>query len=479
MIMQEYNASSASRRSSRVPIAVPLLVTSLDPSNDFSEVCETLVVNAHGCAIRSPMEVKAGIPVHFHTKDGRQMMARIIDCQRIGSKPEAWRLGAQLDAPDNFWGLNPCPEDWVHPHEQTLAMKPQLTPDNKLHSPSAGLRHPSDAPDQQIPADRLQKIVAPLLQPLQAELATLREKLIHRETNRSRFEVSLSHIPPELEQELWGRLRQDIGQRALQMAREESDRVLGTAHAAIERKFSETQEQLRQHASEDLKQAQQRAQALADGIADDLQQQFRSAVEQFQMSVAAAETRLSQQGEELVGSLHQQLESEHQQQQQEIHRLQGVVSEDWSRVRIQISAVENRLSKLDESVRRMESDFEARLAAMASEVASMTRAELEGAADVLLEQLTTRNAQTLSTQLEDACTRLEHTKREIETSISEALQNRIAQTMQSFEQQMHESAQYCVERWSQALASQLKSVASGLGQPLRLEVPSSQPPAGE
>ena len=68
--MQEYNASSASRRSSRVPIAVPLLVTSLDPSNHFSEVCETLVVNAHGCAIRSPMEVKAGIPVHFHTKDG-------------------------------------------------------------------------------------------------------------------------------------------------------------------------------------------------------------------------------------------------------------------------------------------------------------------------------------------------------------------------------------------------------------------------
>ena len=477
--MQEYNASSASRRSSRVPVAVPLLVTSLDPSNDFSEVCETLVVNAHGCAIRSPMEVKAGIPVHFHTKDGRQMMARIIDCQRIGSKPEAWRLGAQLDAPDNFWGLNPCPEDWVHPHEQPLAMKPQLTPDNKLHSSSAALRHAPDALDQQIPADRLQKIVAPLLQPLQAELATLREKVAQRETNRSRFEVSLSHIPPELEQELWGRLRQDIGQRALQMAREESDRVLGTAHAAIERKISQTQSELQQHASNELKLAQQRAQTLADGIAEDLQQQFRSAVEQFQMSVAAAETRLSQQSEELMSSLHQQLESEHQKQQQEIQRLQGVISEDWSRVRAQIAVVESRLAKLDESARRLESDFEARLAAMAGEVASITRAELEGAADVLLEQLTTRNAQTLATQLEDACTRLNHTQREIEASVSEVLQSGIVQTMQSFERQMHESAQHCVERWSQALASQLKFVASALGQPLRIEVPPSQPPAGK
>ncbi|HKC70327.1 MAG TPA: hypothetical protein VKB60_01830 [Terriglobales bacterium] len=458
---------------------MPLLVTSLDPSNDFSEVCETLVVNAHGCAIRSPMEVKAGIPVHFHTKDGRQMMARIIDCQRIGSKPEAWRLGAQLDAPDNFWGLNPCPEDWVNPHEQTLAMKPQLTPDNKLHSPSGGLGHGPEAASQQIPADRLQKMVAPLLQPLQAEVAALQQKLIQRETNRSRFEVSLSHIPPELEQELWGRLRQDIGQRALQMAREESDRVLGTAHAAIERKLCETQTQLQQHASDELKQAQQRAQALADGINEDLQQQFRSAVEQFQMSVAAAETRLSQQGEELVGSLHQQLESEHQKQQREIQRLQGVISEDWSRVRTQIAAVENRLAKLDESARHLESDFEARLAAMASEVASITRAELEGAADVLVEQLTTRNAQVLATQLDDACARLQQVQREMETSISEVLQDRIAQTMHLFERKMDESAQQCIERWSQALANQLNSAVSALGQPLRIELRSAKPAAGE
>jgi hypothetical protein len=477
--MQEYNASSVSRRSSRVPIAVPLLVTSLDPTNDFSEVCETLVVSAHGCAIRSPMEVKAGIPVHFHTKDGRQMMARIIDCQRIGSKPEAWRLGAQLDAPDNFWGLNPCPEDWVHPREQTLALKPQLTPDSKLHNSSAGPHAATDTLDQQIRADRVQKMVAPLLQPLQAELAALREKLAQREANRSRFEVSLSQIPPQLEQELWARLRQDIGQRALQMAREESDRMLGTAHATIERKISQTQSELQQHASDELKQVKQRAQALADGITENLQHQFHSAVEQFQMSVAAAETRLNQQSEELLGSLHQQLQSEHQKQQQELQRLQGTVAEDWSRVRTQIAGVENRLAKLDESARRLESDFEARLAAMASEVASMTRAELEGTADVLLEQLTTRNAQTLATQLDDACARLKHVQREMEASISEVLQDRIAQTMQSFERKMHESAQQCIERWSQALASQLNSAMSALGQPIRIELLSGKPTAGD
>src|SRR5579864_8007604 len=111
--MQAHNRSDVSRRSSRVPVAVPLLVTSMDPGHDFSEVCETLVVSAHGCALRSPMKVRAGVPVHLHTKEGREMMARIVDCQPMGSTPQAWKLGAQLDQPANFWGLNPCPEDWT------------------------------------------------------------------------------------------------------------------------------------------------------------------------------------------------------------------------------------------------------------------------------------------------------------------------------------------------------------------------------
>ena len=39
------------RRSSRVPVNVPILVTSLEPDSDFSQLCETMVVNAHGCPV--------------------------------------------------------------------------------------------------------------------------------------------------------------------------------------------------------------------------------------------------------------------------------------------------------------------------------------------------------------------------------------------------------------------------------------------
>ena len=100
------------RRSSRVPANVPLRVTSLEPNGQFSEVCETLVVNAHGCALRFPVRLHAGSALRLHTKEGRQTTAYVVACEPLGSDGQSWRLGARLDRPENFWGLEACPEDW-------------------------------------------------------------------------------------------------------------------------------------------------------------------------------------------------------------------------------------------------------------------------------------------------------------------------------------------------------------------------------
>ena len=66
--MQSRNAPDL-RRSSRVPTAVPILVTSLEGKH-FSDVCETIVVNAHGCAILTQVKLDAGVPLHLHSTDG-------------------------------------------------------------------------------------------------------------------------------------------------------------------------------------------------------------------------------------------------------------------------------------------------------------------------------------------------------------------------------------------------------------------------
>ena len=465
--MQAQNRSEVVRRSSRLPITIPLLVTSLDPGNDFSEVCETLVVSAHGCALRSPMAVKAGIPVHFHTKEGRQTVAHIIDCQPIGSSPEGWRLGAQLDEPDNIWGLKPTPEDWAGPREQKPANGHQLAPATKgaaaPRSQTASPQIAADNMDRQFSSDQLQRMIVSQLQPLQAELAAIQERLAQREANRSRFEVSLSHIPPELEQELWGRLRQDLGQRSLQLAREESERVLKAAHAAIEERLTKAQDELQQQASEELKSVGQRAQALADGIAEKVQQHCRIRVEQVQQQALQAETQLSQHSEKLQQSLTQQLEEKHGAQRQEMQRLRDTVAAEWSNIEAQLAEVNSRLEKLDESAQRLELDFQANAEAVARNIMLETKAQLESTVEGLLKQLRAHNAQELEMQLDEACARLSRAQNEIEASISESLQARVSLAMQSFEQTMHDAAQQCVGSWKLGLARQLSSFAGILG----------------
>ncbi len=70
-----------------------------------------------------------------------------------------------------------------------------------------------------------------LLETMQAEVAGLKEKLERgdgsRCVTRSQFEVSLSHIPPEVEEKLSVRLQQDLGTQVQQQTREQADQILG------------------------------------------------------------------------------------------------------------------------------------------------------------------------------------------------------------------------------------------------------------
>jgi len=98
--MQSANAVNSVRRSSRVPVTLPVVVTSLEPDKPFSEICETLVVSAHGCVMYSPVKIEAGLPVQFKRREGRATMAHVVDCQPMGSGQQGWQMGARLDRPE-------------------------------------------------------------------------------------------------------------------------------------------------------------------------------------------------------------------------------------------------------------------------------------------------------------------------------------------------------------------------------------------
>jgi hypothetical protein len=416
------------------------------------------------------MRVKAGVPVHFHSKEGRQTMGRIVDCQPMGSNPQGWRLGAQLDEPDNFWGLNPCPEDWaaMHAASGTAAQTVTVTDTPaRRHRPTADPQAKSAS--QVFSEADLRKTVAQLLQPLQAEVVELRSKLSQRDANHSRFEVSLSQIPPQLEEQLWGRLRQDIGQRTLQLTREEAERVLNAAHAAIEHKITKTQQELQQEIAKELKAAERRTQLLGDGVAENVQRHFHAGLENLQQQVFDANARLESRSEELIRALEERLEEEHRGHRQEMQRVQEEVAAEGSRLQEHIDEVSGRLEKLDESARRLESELEARMTAIARDIVQQARTQLEGTVHVLLKQLSTRSAEQLTRQLDEGCGRLARVQGDVEASLSQSLQSKIAQSIESFQQTMQELAQQCVGRWRLALVKDLNSAAARLAQQLKID----------
>jgi len=103
----------AIRRSTRLPLEVPVLVTSLDAALPFSEQCNTTLVNAHGCGLIVPRALTHGIQVRLEIVSAkRHTTARVAEVVPLGGDPETWLIGLELDVPGNFWGIEYAPSDW-------------------------------------------------------------------------------------------------------------------------------------------------------------------------------------------------------------------------------------------------------------------------------------------------------------------------------------------------------------------------------
>src|SRR5215471_12891229 len=318
----------ALRRSSRVPIKDPVRVTSLESDTQFSEVCETIVVNAHGFALRFPMQLDEGSPLRLQNRGGRQATAYVVICQPLGSDGQNWRLGARFDRPQNFWGLDSCPDDWrviempSPAHDQSRQKTNSAVIVRKPQVPSNSSQAFIEKIEEQLSEDRLRGILARLVSPLQADVAELQEKL-SRNARQNRFEVSLGQIPPELEERLWERLRQDVGTRVLQHTKEQSAELLGSARTTIEQKTGEALNEFRNRLSGELHTVQRRAQALAKELTTAAQQQVHTGIEQLQRQALDAGAELSARSEKLGEALQRRLVETHDLQCREIERIQA------------------------------------------------------------------------------------------------------------------------------------------------------------
>lgn len=103
----------AIRRSTRLPLEIPVRVTSLAPGAPLSASCNTTLVNAHGCGLIAPSEFPHGIQVRLEMVSAkRYTTARVAEVVPLGGDPPTWLIGLELNAPGNFWGIEYAPSDW-------------------------------------------------------------------------------------------------------------------------------------------------------------------------------------------------------------------------------------------------------------------------------------------------------------------------------------------------------------------------------
>jgi hypothetical protein len=460
------------RRSSRVPINVPILVTSLEPGANFSEVCETMVVSAHGCAMRSPVRLEAGVPLHFHNQDGRETTAQVVYCKPSGTDRQIWTLGASFDRPENFWGLTSCPKDWTQfaapgrEKSASIASTDRQSIPEQIATTSA--RIVLERIRKQLSDEHLRAVLAELVRPLEAEVTALKEKLAQG-AKRSKFEVSLAQIPPELEQQLEFRLRKDLGPQVLKEAREQSEQVLDAAKAAITQKTTQTHDEFRQRVTKELQAVEQRTQGLSVEIAKNLREHLNRGLGELHQEMVDAGKRLKQLSQELLQVMQHTLGEEHDAKRQHLEQVQAVVKSESARLQTEIADLDRRMAKLDESASQLEAGLDKRLSQMASDTVRTARGQMEGALEVALNELSTRSAQELANQLEEASSNLKSIQRGIEASVSDSLRLHSAEALQSFEHSVEELAQQSIERWRVAFAGGLNSLVKILGEQFVLQ----------
>lgn len=464
------------RRSSRVPIHVPVHVTSLDPNAHFSELCETLVVNAHGCALRLPIPLDTGSELKLHTREGRNATAHVVFCQPMGS--DGWRLGARLDQPENFWGLKSYPDDW-RVIEMPSAAKDSSARLAKSTAPQKSQSSPKpaqailDKVEEQLSEDRLRGILAKLVRPLETELTELQEK-IARNSRQNRFEVSLGHIPPELQEQVWQRLRQELGPRVLEHAKEQTAEILTTAKTTTEQRVSAALTEFRNRLSGELHTIEQRAQALSKDLTSTALQRAQAGIEKIEQQTLDARAQLTAQSEQLLSSLEGRLIETHNAHRREVDQIQATASAKAAQLQSDVADLGRRIVSMNESVRRLESELDAHLERLAGEIVADARTQLEAAVASAVKDFQTRGSNEVDTRIDEVCSHLRSIQNRIEHSFSGSLEAQGNEAAQAVNQRFEELASQASNRWKTTLAKNLKSIANSLGTQLKQEFDSEE-----
>ena len=129
---------AAGRRSTRVPIAIPVMLSGQDTSGkNFQESTRTLVINKQGAKVLTKYKLALGAELAVENRAlGQITKANVVWLGKPPGPNEPAELGIQLIKAENFWGIDFPPEDWEEISAKGgTGAKPQAKAPEKEASP--------------------------------------------------------------------------------------------------------------------------------------------------------------------------------------------------------------------------------------------------------------------------------------------------------------------------------------------------------
>jgi hypothetical protein len=247
------------RRSQRLPLTVPLFVSSLDSKIEFVEQCETTSVSRHGFSLKSPRPLEAGTKVRVDiSHSDRTAVARVVYCKEIGMLPKFWQIPLEFEEAHNFWGIQAPPDDWAP--EPTIPV--EQGPDLKTVAPP-----PTTAAPVQSESDRAEPATMPVPEETPSPVRPLPQPTIEqaREQLEAQLREKAGEVLTEIEKD----------------HRESFEAVLDRLHTDFQERAQNESNRLRQEAEESLQE-----------IARKTRQQVDEEVERQRQAVAETEVKL-------------------------------------------------------------------------------------------------------------------------------------------------------------------------------------------
>jgi len=112
-----FNLDAGRRRSMRVLLSVPVVVSGKAANNSFVEETRTLVVNAHGALVTLAARVVTSQTVMVSNR----ITQETVECRIVflgNAQAGKTQVGIEFAKPSpKFWRIDFPPEDWVVPED--------------------------------------------------------------------------------------------------------------------------------------------------------------------------------------------------------------------------------------------------------------------------------------------------------------------------------------------------------------------------